>query len=863
MHKERITTGIHGLDHNIDFLRAGENVIWQIDDIAEYIYVANRFVTSIARTHARIVYICFSGDQEIIDAQGLGNYGSNVQKYYIDPHLGFETFSFRVYTLLQSEPEETFFVFDCISDLQKYWFSDNMVANFIALITPFIASKKDIAYMAIKYKRHTYRTIDRTRAAVPVLINIRKMHNCVYILPTKVQGRYTNQMYLPLRIQGFQEDTLTSSADCYALFDMYTQTGEQRDCWYKMFDNFVEGSEDVTDEDGISLRENILQCLLGTEPKRLALCRKYFTTQDLINIQKREIGTGCIGGKSTGMLLARNIIRDKLPELYARHIEPHDSYFIGADVFYTYAVENGIWNIRIQMVNPEDYLRVAPEGHSLLLNGTFSEEIKEQFRSMLEYFGQSPIIVRSSSLLEDGFGNAFPGKYESVFCPNQGSLEERYEKFEEAVRRVYASTLNKGAILYRTERNLLQRDEQMALLVMRVAGDQHGKYFYPHVAGVGHSKNLYSNQMGENNKGMLRLVFGLGTRAVDREADDYARIINLNKPTAPMNVEYGDEYKYSQHNLDTINLVERCFDTVPIEKINKDDLRTDPLLLFERDYATEQRFRDMGISHINIPQILNFNDIIKKSNVCSTMKKLLEELEISYGYPVDIEYACNFKDASDYRINLLQCRTLQTKGLGSTGHMREPDIVEYIFKTTGNFMGGNILTEINYVVFVHVKEYLRLSEQKKYEVAREIGRLNAELKDKKAVLIGPGRWGTTTPSLGVPVNFMEICNFISISEVAYNEQGLQPELSYGSHFFQDMVEMGTLYTALYREQYDVIFNEELLTSFPNAYNGNETGELKDVIGVYDMQNKNLILYSEFRTQKCLLGFSKQGGNTEN
>ena len=81
MHKERITTGIHGLDHNIDFLRAGENVIWQIDDIAEYIYVANRFVTSIARTHARIVYICFSGDQEIIDAQGLGNYGSNVQKY--------------------------------------------------------------------------------------------------------------------------------------------------------------------------------------------------------------------------------------------------------------------------------------------------------------------------------------------------------------------------------------------------------------------------------------------------------------------------------------------------------------------------------------------------------------------------------------------------------------------------------------------------------------------------------------------------------------------------------------------------------------------------------------------------------------
>ena len=87
---------------------------------------------------------------------------------------------------------------------------------------------------------------------------------------------------------------------------------------------------------------------------------------------------------------------------------------------------------------------------------------------MLEYFGQSPIIVRSSSILEDGFGNAFAGKYESVFCPNQGSLKERYDVFERAVKQVYASTVNPDAIEYRAERKLLDRDEQMALLVMRV-----------------------------------------------------------------------------------------------------------------------------------------------------------------------------------------------------------------------------------------------------------------------------------------------------------------------------------------------------------------------------------------------------------
>lgn len=144
------------------------------------------------------------------------------------------------------------------------------------------------------------------------------------------------------------------------------------------------------------------------------------------------------------------------------------------------------------MIEAEDYLKYAPDIRELLLNGTFAPSIKEQFMSMLEYFGQSPIIVRSSSILEDGFGNAFAGKYESVFCPNQGSLKERYDVFERAVKQVYASTVDPDAIKYRAERNLLDRDEQMALLVMRVCGDVHGDYYYPHIAGVGHSKIFIS-----------------------------------------------------------------------------------------------------------------------------------------------------------------------------------------------------------------------------------------------------------------------------------------------------------------------------------------------------------------------------------
>src|SRR4030042_270471 len=142
---------------------------------------------------------------------------------------------------------------------------------------------------------------------------------------------------------------------------------------------------------------------------------------------------------------------------------------------------------------------------------------------MIEYFGQSPIIVRSSSLLEDAFGNAFAGKYESVFCVNQGSPEQRYADFEEAVRTVYASTMSEDALTYRLERGLDQQDEQMALLVQRVSGSYRNGYFFPDLAGVGMSHNAFVWKPDLDPKaGMPRLVFGVGTKICTRVGADYA-----------------------------------------------------------------------------------------------------------------------------------------------------------------------------------------------------------------------------------------------------------------------------------------------------------------------------------------------------
>ena len=253
-----------------------------------------------------------------------------------------------------------------------------------------------------------------------------------------------------------------------------------------------------------------------------------------------------------------------------------------------------------------------------------------------------------------------------------------------------------------------------------------------------------------------------------------------------------------------------------------------------------------------VPDIVNFSKLLRKTDFAPVMTEVMALLEERYNYPVDIEYACNFTPDGEYKVNLLQCRTIQTQGLGQAGVM--PKVQDFLFRINGNFMGGNACVPIRYAVFVQVEAYLDLPESRKYQVARKIGELNQIITEDGAILMGPGRWGTTTPSLGVPVSFAEISHYACMCELSYQSHGLRPELSYGSHFFQDLVETGIHYAAIYREEKDCIFREDLFEQYPEVYEA-LTGDtiLKDVIRVYDLGKGNAILYSELKTNDCFLG----------
>ena len=280
-----------------------------------------------------------------------------------------------------------------------------------------------------------------------------------------------------------------------------------------------------------------------------------------------------------------------------RHLEPHDSYYVGSDVFYTYIVENDWWKLLMEQKTKEGYFNVAAQIRENLLKGKFPDQIREQFQEMIEYFGQSPIIVRSSSLLEDAFGNAFAGKYESIFLHNQGDPQQRYREFETAVRRIYASTMGEDALVYRLQRGLDQQDEQMALLVQRVSGSYQKHYFFPDLAGVAVSYNTFVWKPDLDPKaGMLRLVFGLGTRAVERVEDDYPQIIALDAPLVRPYFEKKDIKRFSQHSVDLLDTKENALLTVDANKLLNEDLDLKSDLIAVPDYEAEQKMKEMNLA---------------------------------------------------------------------------------------------------------------------------------------------------------------------------------------------------------------------------------------------------------------------------
>ncbi|MFA5322944.1 MAG: PEP/pyruvate-binding domain-containing protein [Smithella sp.] len=859
---QKVSTGIGGLDEILNYLQMGDNVVLQVDDIADYRNFVEPFVNAALKQKRRVVYMRFASHPALFEKN------KDIKIYKMNANSGFESFSTQVHNIIRDEGRDVFYVFDCLSDLLMAWATDLMIGNFFVITCPYLFELNTVAYFAIMRSSHSFKTVARIRETTQVLIDVYNHKKKLCIHPLKAWKRYTPTMFLPHVMEKGRFVPILNSADAASFFSYLTDksaTGGERnlDYWDRIF---LQADDILKDPAAVNERqamvETLSRVLIGREKRMLSLAKEYFTLEDLVEIKKRLIGTGFVGGKSVGMLLARNILRKDMSLEWAEELELHDSFYIGSDIFYSYMVQNGWWKLLMLQKTEEGYFEIAKELKDKMLHGVFPEEIKEQFQLLLEYFGQSPIIVRSSSLLEDAFGNAFAGKYESYFCPNQGTPEKRYANFEEAVRKIFASTMNVDALTYRLQRGMAQQDEQMALLVQRVSGSHRKNYFYPDLAGVGLSYNTFVWQKGMDPKaGMLRIVFGLGTRAVNRVENDYPRIVALDAPLVKPYASQEDMRRFSQHEIDLLDLNENKFESLNVAEVFNKNLEKHLNLLAVRDVAASEYMKGKGRKG-NDAWLITFDELLSSSSFSATMSKMLKALEQVYRYPVDIEFTANFNAEGKLKINLLQCRPFQTKG-----HYSRVEIPEKINKSKiliqqdANFMGGSVYQGISRIICVDPHGYAKLGLSEKHEVARLIGKLNRQIGKREkmpTILLGPGRWGTTTPAMGVPVRFSEISNITAIGEIAYSDGSLIPDLSFGTHFFQDMVEMDIFYMAIYPEKKGVVFNNAWMKKQPNILTDlmpDDSGFAK-VVYVYDVRDKDLRLLSDIVTQKMICFFAK-------
>lgn len=818
----QLSTGLPGLDHVFRGLIPGDNLVWQVESLADFAPFVGPYCEAALARGRKLIYFRFA-DHEPLVPEGIG-----ATIHHLSTTEGFERFITQIHRVIQEAGQGACFVFDCLSTLAEAWCSDRMLGNFFMLTCPYVYDRQSLAYFPLLRNCHSFHASTPIAETTQILLDVYRHEGRLYLHPTKVQQRYSSTMYMLHSWDGDQFLPVTESSTIAEILTAQPWAGLESvrlrlGKWNRTFLQAEEVWESVCQgrrsaEEADQLLPELLRMAISRDERVTRLVQRHLTLPDVLTIWKRMIGTGLIGGKSVGMLLARAILKRSDPR-WNGLLEAHDSFFIGSDVFYSFLVESGCWWLRQKQRNPDTFLDNVEEARRRILVGNFPDHIVKEFSEMLDYFGQSPIIVRSSSLLEDNYGNAFAGKYESVFCANQGPHHKRLQDFLSAVRTIYASTMSEKALRYRAQRGLLDQDEQMSLLVQRVSGVRYGGLFYPQVAGVGLSRNPYVwNKCIDPKAGVVRLVFGLGTRAVDRSDDDYTRIVALNAPERRPESDVDAVRQYSQRKVDVIDLEANQLVSYEFTEVADRSLGL-PMDIFASASGSIARRTYDGETSQAAPPVLTFEHLLLQTPFVADMRQMLQTLQDAYDYPVDLEFTANFFDHNQYRINLVQCRPLQV--VSETAAIELPKAISadnLILESSGAVIGRSRVTLIDRLVYVPPSVYGQLPIKDRYSVARLIGRLlhlDEPNRPQRIMLMGPGRWGTTTPSLGVPVSFAEIDTASVLCEIVAMRDDLIPDVSLGTHFFNDLVEMDMLYLALFPGRKDNFWNRTFFEQTPN------------------------------------------------
>jgi len=530
--------------------------------------------------------------------------------------------------------------------------------------------------------------------------------------------------------------------------------------------------------------------------------------------QFEMIGAGEVGGKARGLLFTMRSIHDGAQLTRFGHLLRFpDSTVLTSQVFRAFMEENRL----------QDDVSAGCEGtisldelSERIVSATFPSQWAERLIPFLERETR-PLVVRSSSVMEDDPDHSFAGIYLSIFLANTGPLEVRLERLIDAVKRVYASTFAPNARAYRKRHGLDWRKERMAILVQNMIGSSYEhKLFYPLVGGVAFSRNYYpwTGRLSPDD-GVARLVVGTGTRAVGRE---YARVFSPRLPgLRPEGFDVGTIIRYSQETVDVLDMASGG---LAQRKLYELDNRLLGMICSRVDANGELRELPHAPAGLTGRLIASFTRLIETDTIMPLsplIRELLGSLADLSELPVDIEFAIDFSGPEAVAAGSPLFYILQVRPLGSRPEHRRIHLPELgedrSILECHQVLGNGRLDGIHHLVLVPPETY---RWDKGYEIARSVGRINHRLseRDEPYVLMGPGRWASTNPQLGVPAQYNEIAGASVIVEMS--TESFAPELSYGTHFYADMVGSGVLYLP-FREEAGDRLNRDLLESQDVAY----------------------------------------------
>jgi hypothetical protein len=335
---------------------------------------------------------------------------------------------------------------------------------------------------------------------------------------------------------------------------------------------------------------------------------------------------------------------------------------------------------------------------------------------------------------------------------------------------------------------------------------------------VAFSRNLYrwSPQIRQED-GFVRLVFGLGTRAVDMVGDDYPRLVALSHPRLHSSSDVRAIKRYSQRKVDLIDIEANSFTAVPVREVF--DADCPPLRLIAQ--VDEDGDLVPIRSRLADPakMVVTFDGLLSRTSFAASLRAALKLLETHYKSPVDTEFALEITDPEgkpDVQITLLQCRPQSHIQDGMESHIPVDLAEKDIIFSTQTMVPQGAVREIRYVLFVPSEGYFSLESQvERTLLERAIGQLNAALKDEVFIAVGPGRWGTSTPDLGVHVAYSDIYNARALVELAGESVGASPEPSFGTHFFQDLMEANIYPLGVFLDDENTIFKRDFFYDTPN------------------------------------------------